>query len=453
MLFNSSNNSYKSASYLCISTSNSCYLNSSNNCYFSSSNNSFVNSSNFTYTKLTGILDYNNLINKPTYSVVATTGSYTDLINKVVAYAPVYMYNNNTTIQLRYNTTQFEVDTTNGWFQIKDAIINPLPVGWTVSGTTTYTMNNVGIFTQAEPSIYPLYNYALKVGGHTKLLGKLEVVSGDIFLTGNFTIYGNQSKIYFQNDPYNYQNYWEIYESRDNSFPQQSLIFHHVVYTTYVDVPTTNSYWYFNGTYTATNSQISDDRIKKDIQEIERPLEQLMKLKPKQFYLCDDKDYNIKFGFIAQEVEEELQEFVFTDTEYIANIFCIGTHHNKIIKTEKDISNLIEINDEIKLVFDNNGSHKEFAIDDSSYNNRYKKRYVKVIKIIDAYNFEIENKLDLNENFLIYGKKVNDFKKLDYNSLYSLNIACSQELYKIIQKQQEQINDLTDKINKLINNK
>ena len=37
--------------------------------------------------------------------------------------------------------------------------------------------------------------------------------------------------------------------------------------------------------------------------------------------------------------------------------------------------------------------------------------------------------------------------------MYSLNIACSQELLKIIQKQQEQINDLTDKINNLINNK
>ena len=47
-----------------------------------------------------------------------------------------------------------------------------------------------------------------------------------------------------------------------------------------------------------------------------------MKLKPKQYKLCDDKDYLLKFGFIAQQVqaEEELSEFVNNDEEYIANI-------------------------------------------------------------------------------------------------------------------------------------
>jgi hypothetical protein len=70
--------------------------------------------------------------------------------------------------------------------------------------------------------------------------------------------------------------------------------------------------------------------------------------------------------------------------------------------------------------------------------NRYKKRFVKVKRIIDNYNFEIFNDIELNEidktNLFIYGKKINDFHKLDYNSLYTLNIKANQEIYNMINK-------------------
>jgi len=55
------------------------------------------------------------------------------------------------------------------------------------------------------------------------------------------------------------------------------------------------------------------------------------------------------------------------------------------------------------------------------------------------------------ENLFIYGKKVNDFLKLDYQSLYCLNIKATQELYKIIQQQQTTINDLINRITILEN--
>ena len=43
-------------------------------------------------------------------------------------------------------------------------------------------------------------------------------------------------------------------------------------------------------------------------------------------------------------------------------------------------------------------------------------------------------------------KKVNDFKKLDYQSLYCLNIAATQDLFKLIQDLQNRISILEDKI-------
>ena len=51
------------------------------------------------------------------------------------------------------------------------------------------------------------------------------------------------------------------------------------------------------------------------------------------------------------------------------------------------------------------------------------------------------------ESLFLYGKKVNDFLKLDYQSLYCLNIKATQDLYKLIQKLQNDINELKMKIN------
>ena len=70
----------------------------------------------------------------------------------------------------------------------------------------------------------------------------------------------------------------------------------------------------------ATQVEISDERNKKEIQDIENPIDKIMKLKPKQYKLCNDKDYLLKYGLIAQQVqaEEELSEFVINDEEYIA---------------------------------------------------------------------------------------------------------------------------------------
>ena len=92
-------------------------------------------------------------------------------------------------------------------------------------------------------------------------------------------------------------------------------------------------------------------RIKKEINDIQTPLNKIMELKPKEYYLCDDKDYNKKFGIIAQDIEIDFPELIYTDTEYIANIYSYATYHNFIITFDKDITDLININDELKIVF------------------------------------------------------------------------------------------------------
>ena len=73
-----------------------------------------------------------------------------------------------------------------------------------------------------------------------------------------------------------------------------------------------------------------------------------------------------------------------------------------------------------------------------------------MVEIINNYSFKIN--IELNEcDIFIFGKKVNDFRRLDYESLYCLNIAGTQELYKLIQQQNIIIQDLQKRIEMLEN--
>jgi hypothetical protein len=183
-----------------------------------------------------------------------------------------------------------------------------------------------------------------------------------------------------------------------------------------------------------------------------------MLLKPKEYYLCDDKDYLKKYGIIAQEVNEkqDLNHLVYNDEDYIANIYLYASYEREGYKliTNLSIINKIEVDDELKLLL-NNTDNIEIIIEDSPYHNRYKKRFVKVKRIIDEYSFEIYEDIELNKdemnNIFIYGKKVLDFKKLDYSSLYSLNIKATQELYKLVKDQEGIIETLKTRINELEN--
>ena len=74
-----------------------------------------------------------------------------------------------------------------------------------------------------------------------------------------------------------------------------------------------------------------------------------MKLQPKQYYICDEKDYLKNYGLIAHDVEQEMSEFIYNDEEYIANIYSNAIYNNKIITFSKNINLLINIGDELKL--------------------------------------------------------------------------------------------------------
>ena len=269
-------------------------------------------------------------------------------------------------------------------------------------------------------------------------------IINQLFLNNNIIDTGFNNQINFPNAFTAWNNQWFIYIDSNNSLTFWNSI--------------NNTKWFFSGSQSNTSiqltkSEISDNRIKKEINDINNPIEKLLSLQPKEYYLCDDKDYLKKYGLIAQNISNNpnLNHLVYNDTDFIANIYSNGTYNNYIIISDISIINKININDEIKLIIsENNINNTEIIIDDLLYYNRYKKRYCKVKKIIDNYSFEIFEHLNLpTSNLFIYGKKVNDFNKLDYSSLYSLNIAGNQEIYKLIQSNNQKLSNLELRLNKL----
>jgi len=273
-------------------------------------------------------------------------------------------------------------------------------------------------------------------------------IINDLFNSTNFINIGYNNQVNFPLGNVSWQNEWFLYIGKSPDLNLNSFIFWHLT-------SNINYKWWFNGSQTATNSEISDFRIKKNISDIQNPLQKLMLIKPKEYYICDQKDYLKKFGIIAQDISlnSELNHLVYNDTDFIANIFSYGSLNplTNIIICDKIIKDNIQIDDEIKIILDNS-IEKEFIIEELPYNNRYKKRFVTVMKIIDDYSFQIYNNNLFNSseihNLFIYGKKVSDFKKLDYSSLYSLNIAANQELIKIIKDNQIRLFNLEQRINK-----
>ena len=277
----------------------------------------------------------------------------------------------------------------------------------------------------------------------------------DLLTSSNIINVGNRNNLNFPLSLTSWKNEWFLFIGTSPTNAPNSFIFHHIT-------STINSKWWFNGTTTATNAEISDIRVKKDINDLSNGLDKLMLLKPKEYFLCDEKDYLKKYGIIAQDVYQtpELNHLVYKDTDFIANIYSSATYSNSngifILTSIKNINQLININDELKILLDNHQKdYQEIIIEELPYHNRYKKRFVKVKRIIDDYSFEIFNDIELTDeeksNIFIYGKKINDFLKLDYSSLYTLNIKANQEIYNIIQNTYQTLDNLTSRVKNLEN--
>ena len=170
---------------------------------------------------------------------------------------------------------------------------------------------------------------------------------------------------------------------------------------------------------------VSDSRIKTNIQDVndDSALQKILAIQPKTYEYIDkyNKGNGTVYGFISQQIQEVVPEAVNLARDFIPNIYAILQCSGNIITTNEHTSKL-KLNDEIKITLLDN-TDKTFNIIDINEN-----------------TITIDKSIEGDKCFL-FGSKIDDFHTLDKNYIYTLNVSATQELYKLIQQQNQIIQD------------
>ena len=178
----------------------------------------------------------------------------------------------------------------------------------------------------------------------------------------------------------------------------------------------------------------SDFRYKINIKQIENDnaLNKILSLKTVSYNYKDyiKKGNKSNIGYIAQDVEKIVPEAISKTEDFIPNIYDIGYCKNNIIYTENiDITDKLNIGDKLKIILEKDEKEIECNI----------------TEILSSNSFKIDKEIKDNSKVFIYGKKVDDFRVLNYDMLFSLNISATQALYKMIKELQDEVKFLKNK--------
>ncbi len=184
--------------------------------------------------------------------------------------------------------------------------------------------------------------------------------------------------------------------------------------------------WVINGRAHVTSFVIadrylthSDVRIKKNLNPTNQAtdLSTLMKLQVTDYNYVDtlsEGNERVK-GFIAQQVEGVYAQAVNKSTGFLPDIIANATSV-EVSGTEATVRlvkpHRLAIGDIVMVHL--GGDRKELP----------------VLQVIDANTFKVgnwENSFD-SKNVLVYGKRVSDFRSVDYDHIYTLNVSATQEL-------------------------
>jgi hypothetical protein len=211
------------------------------------------------------------------------------------------------------------------------------------------------------------------------------------------------------------------------------------------------SVWYLRGDETSTTANMSDERVKTNVQDINNSLDIIDALKPKKYIRLQEKEEITEYGLIAQDVEKIIPDIVHTECNYIPNIYdhCEYNNKTKTITCKRDISTLISVDTKIQIIFDNGdgiNTQRCYPINGKHLNEDNIATIGKVIEVIDNYSFKLNDDVDIDETLIfVYGTLKHDFKTLDYKSLHSINIQATKDLYQLIKDLQNRISVLENK--------
>jgi hypothetical protein len=185
-------------------------------------------------------------------------------------------------------------------------------------------------------------------------------------------------------------------------------------------------------------SSLSDTRIKKNIRDIDdaQGLEKILLIQPKKYnYIEKERNKHDVIGFIAQQIGEVIPEAITKTEGIVPNIYknCLVNNKREIYYT---LPSDVEIDTDVIITDTEDGTGERY-------------------KIKEIYNdyFVIDKDIDRDEVF-VKGYNIKDLHNLDKNYIYTLNVCATQELYKLIMEQREEINNLKNRLSILesINN-
>ncbi|MBI3218320.1 MAG: tail fiber domain-containing protein [Bacteroidetes bacterium] len=180
----------------------------------------------------------------------------------------------------------------------------------------------------------------------------------------------------------------------------------------------------------------SDERIKRKvgISDSRNDLATLMKLKITDYKYTDSLNSgNIQVkGVFAQEVEKIYPQAISKQTNWIPNIYALADHVEfdnvkQTLRVTMAKSHTLAVGDKVKLI-SSAGAEKP-----------------SVVSAVDGNSFTVSNWTEKSEKIFVFGKEVNDFRIVDYDRLFTLNISATQELVKLVEEQKKVIDELKAK--------
>lgn len=165
---------------------------------------------------------------------------------------------------------------------------------------------------------------------------------------------------------------------------------------------------------------ISDVRIKTDIVQLNtvKQLAELNKLNVVNYAYIDklSNGNKTKTGFIAQQVEDVNAQFVNQSTDFIPSVYALAksaTLNNGMLQVSTEKSHGLMKGDIVKLFVEG------------------RKEVIKTIEaVLGPDHFSVKGWEDATNNLFVYGKKVTDFRAIDFDQITALSVAAIQELSK-----------------------
>jgi hypothetical protein len=189
---------------------------------------------------------------------------------------------------------------------------------------------------------------------------------------------------------------------------------------------------------TAAIASLSDKRIKKDIKPLSYSIEDLLALKPVEYYFKDTiQNSNKQIGFIAQQVKEVIPEIVNESEGIVPDAYQVVS---VLYKAENNI--LVHIPFELDWKV---GDIVKVLSNTSIINN------CKVLNIQeDKCLINIPEKYEeIEDKVFLYGRMIKDVHNIDYSKLTPLLVKSVQEQQQTITQQSQTISQQSQQIQDL----